>query len=160
MSFHRKVAVSTMVLMPKLLIGICFIYIGIFFLGTSRSNTDLLLNSLACSFVLDIDELIFKNFTPQPLQDLIQDIPPFEHMPGSASIWHTMSGEIKLGATIGLTVLCFCLVPRCEIWDDSWDEPFWYLLRYLQWSRTINTQPDVLGSPDWCNLHPDECNMD
>jgi len=77
MSVARKVCTGLFVLMPKFAIGISMLIIGAIFLTSASSNTDILLNSLAAVFVIEVDELIFAFMTPAYMRNLIESLPPF-----------------------------------------------------------------------------------
>jgi len=78
MNVLRKACVCIFVLLPKLALGVAMIIIGGLFLTSSASNTDLLLNSLAAVFIIEIDEMIYTLFGPGHIKRLIEAIPPFE----------------------------------------------------------------------------------
>jgi len=115
MSVTRKVLTCTFVLGPKLILGVTMMIIGGIFLNSSSSNTDLLLNSLAAVFILDLDEIVYSFMTPGHTRRLIEDLPPFEaeanphydFLRATSFLWKNL-------LTIVLCILFYVTGERCD----------------------------------------------
>jgi len=59
------------IIIPKLCIAGFLMFIGCRWLCATESFSDLILNALALEFVIGVDELVYQNFAPQRMQDLI-----------------------------------------------------------------------------------------
>lgn len=81
MSVRRKACLCFFVLGPKLGLGITMLVVGGNFLKHSASNTDLLMNSLAAVFILDMDEIIYSFMTPGHARRLLEGLPAFTAAP-------------------------------------------------------------------------------
>lgn len=67
-----KVIVYCLVFIPQTLIAIILCTSGCIWLSSSLSFSDLILNSLALAFVVEVDELIFSSFLPPRLRNNLQ----------------------------------------------------------------------------------------
>lgn len=63
-----RVWLYIMIFIPRVIIASCLLVMGIAFLTATQSFTELIMNSLAMSFVYDIDELLMEVFLPQRLK--------------------------------------------------------------------------------------------
>lgn len=116
MSMARKLCVCLFVLVPKLIIGVSMLIIGGLFLNTSASNTDLLLNSLAAVFILDLDEIIYTFATPGHLKRLLEAVPSFDA--DVAPVYEVLRATSILWKVVlsGLLVIIFYTTPtHCEL---------------------------------------------
>lgn len=64
-----RFAVWLLVLIPEFLIFLCLSVFGCIWLTATESFSDLILNSLALGFVVEIDELIFEAYLPVTFQE-------------------------------------------------------------------------------------------
>lgn len=89
MSMLRKAGLVLGVILPKLTIAVCTLLFGGMYLGVSEGNPDLILNSLAIVFIMDIDEMVSAFLAPGRISRLVENLPPFE------------SDEMSLGWNFG-----------------------------------------------------------
>jgi len=61
--FYRA-SIFTFVLLPKFLFAISLIYLGGGFLAIAESNSDLILNAVALTFILEVDDIFYDVLTP------------------------------------------------------------------------------------------------
>jgi len=116
MSMFRKIFICMFVLGPKLAIGISMLIVGGLFLNTSGSNTDLLLNSLAAVFILDLDEIIYTFATPGHLKRLLESVPSFDAE--VAPVYEILRATSILWKILlsGLLVIIFYVTPtHCKL---------------------------------------------
>lgn len=64
---YTRWSLLIMVVIPKVLIGVSLLFMGLVWLTSSEHYADLILNSLALGFVLDIDSLLYESFAPPRL---------------------------------------------------------------------------------------------
>ena len=74
----QKIEFCVLVLLPKFILAGCLFFAGGKYVVGSETNEDLILNCVAMLFVLDIDELLYKAFTPAFCQQVIAQLPPTE----------------------------------------------------------------------------------
>lgn len=67
-----RMALFILVVIPKIVIAGCLLVMGLVWLTASPAYTDLILNSLALGFVLDIDSLLYETFLPARLHQSIE----------------------------------------------------------------------------------------
>jgi len=61
-----------LIFIPRTIIAISLLILGAAFLTATQSFTDLILNSLAMSFIYDIDELLMFSFLPERLKQNLE----------------------------------------------------------------------------------------
>lgn len=66
-----RLHIWVMVIIPKVVIGIYVLHYGMRWLVHTSGFADLILNSLALAFIVEIDELIFRTMLSQELQDVV-----------------------------------------------------------------------------------------
>lgn len=76
-SFIRKSVLAIVVLLLKFGIGVLLGYHGTVYLASSATDDELLLNTLALEFVLNVDEMIYASLAPMSTRSLMLQIPPF-----------------------------------------------------------------------------------
>ena len=74
----QKIAFCILVLLPKFILAGCLFFAGGKYVVGSETNEDLILNCVAMLFVIDIDELLYKAFTPAFCRQVIAQLPPTE----------------------------------------------------------------------------------
>eukprot|EP00965_Chrysotila_dentata_P232812 6199208-Pleurochrysis_carterae.AAC.1 len=74
-TMKQKSAFILLVIVPKVLLNFLWIIYGGTFVAYSASNVDLLLNSVAMTYVLDLDDLLFSCFTPATIRHGMREIP-------------------------------------------------------------------------------------
>lgn len=72
LSFAAKAWISICVIIPRALVAVGMLVVGITFLTATSDFPSLILNSLAMAFVTDIDELIVNTFLPLRMQHRLQ----------------------------------------------------------------------------------------
>jgi len=76
MPFWYKLLVSIFVVLPKYCISVLLFLAGGTYLVRSESREDLIINSVALFFILDIDEMLWKNLIPPEHQTITtEEIP-------------------------------------------------------------------------------------
>merc|ERR1719343_1347807 len=114
---HRKIGITVIVWLPKLIIAVALLYIGCCFLCSSPGNTDLLLNSLAVTFITEVDEMIFSFLAPKKVKKLIEAIPAFEaeeERPARVQlrrIWMFL----KLAMSFAIVAVFMVTSPKCSM---------------------------------------------
>ena len=74
----QKALFVVLVIVPKFVIGILLFFSGSRYVLFSATNSDLILNCVAMIFVLEIDGILYRAFTPSFAQKIIEDMPPVE----------------------------------------------------------------------------------
>jgi len=74
--FCGKVGVMTLLCLPRLAAAVCLAVVGCSFVAKTVSLSDIVLNSVALAFVMDVDELIASLFLSRPIQILLDRIQP------------------------------------------------------------------------------------
>eukprot|EP01083_Nonionella_stella_P025496 70184_1 len=64
------------VIFPKMAIALFLSSYGGGFILSSKDNANLILNTLAVTFIIDIDETLFNLFVPNNVKRVIEEIPP------------------------------------------------------------------------------------
>jgi hypothetical protein len=72
--FRTKVAIFTLIIIPKAIICMTLLFCGSQWLIASESSTDLVLNSLALVFVVQIDELIYTVYLPARMDAALEQM--------------------------------------------------------------------------------------
>lgn len=113
----RKCCIVCLVVVPKMFFAGGLTIIGGWFLQTSATNSDLLLNSLAAVFITDVDEIIYTYFLPATMRHLVESFPPFEtEHPGKAyRIWQGFIPVLKLITVVSLTLLFWFTRMKCSV---------------------------------------------
>jgi len=78
MTFMHKCVAVIFVIIPKAAICLVLFVYGGDYLIRSPGIEDLILNTLALGFVIEIDEFLYKLVTPVYLQEVIEDLPNLE----------------------------------------------------------------------------------
>jgi len=69
-----RIVVFIIILIPKFVIGVALMMLGMSWLSAAESFSDLILNSLALQFVINIDECIFEALLPEAYRDDMQKV--------------------------------------------------------------------------------------
>eukprot|EP00929_Paragymnodinium_shiwhaense_P003349 TRINITY_DN103825_c0_g1_i1.p1 TRINITY_DN103825_c0_g1~~TRINITY_DN103825_c0_g1_i1.p1 ORF type:complete len:324 (+),score=32.90 TRINITY_DN103825_c0_g1_i1:76-1047(+) len=115
LSFLRKAMLITFVVVPRLLIAICLGYVGTYYLASSLSDADLLLNAMALVFVIDIDELIYQAIYPTSVRRVMCHMPSFK-VQDRRTVWKILdrySAVLKLAICTVACVLSITVFPVC-----------------------------------------------
>jgi len=64
-----RICVFCVILIPKFVIGVCLMVLGMSWLSATESFSELILNSLALQFVINIDESIFEALLPEAYRE-------------------------------------------------------------------------------------------
>eukprot|EP00930_Biecheleria_cincta_P020072 TRINITY_DN15169_c0_g1_i7.p1 TRINITY_DN15169_c0_g1~~TRINITY_DN15169_c0_g1_i7.p1 ORF type:complete len:925 (+),score=119.71 TRINITY_DN15169_c0_g1_i7:61-2835(+) len=102
MSNVRKTMVVMFLVIPKLVVAILLGVVGARFLGVTSNMTDLLLNAMALTFVLDIDDILFFLLAPRRVQSLVRNLEP---LPTGKSPMQTLTGLPWLGCMLKLMLV-------------------------------------------------------
>lgn len=118
MSKARKAVLLVFVILPKIAIASATLYVGGQFLSTSGSNTDLLLNALAATFILDVDEQIYELLAPDMIRALVEETPSFS----APRTTHVMFLEqmLKLVLPLILCAIFWVLSTSCPYDPCDW----------------------------------------
>jgi len=119
MSKARKAVLLVFVILPKLAIASAMLYIGGHFLSTSGSNTDLLLNALAATFILDVDEQLYELLAPDMIRALVEETPPFA-APHKKVVMH-MELMLKVGLPLMLCAIFWAESTSCPYDPCDWE---------------------------------------
>jgi len=76
-----RASLGVLLSMLQLIVALILGYSGTFWLVFTLSTEDLLLNAVALSFVMDIDELIFSSLAPHSTRDFVRNLKPFKSPP-------------------------------------------------------------------------------
>jgi len=104
MSVVRKVGLMLGVILPKLVVSVLLLIFGGCYLAASASDADLLLNSLAVVFIMELDDMIFAFFTPSRNKHLMAAVPPFDSNEEETGFWKLNS---HFGPTFKVLVVIF-----------------------------------------------------
>lgn len=78
MPLYWKVANAVFVVIPKFMIWFVLAISGNYFLMETAGIVDAIMNSVALSFIISIDELAFATFTSAPVKHIMQNIEDYE----------------------------------------------------------------------------------
>lgn len=78
MTLWFKFVCYLVIVLPKLVIGVLLAFYGSGFLLVSDDNESLILNTVALTFITQIDDLIFDSMVPGNVKQCIDDLPPCE----------------------------------------------------------------------------------
>mmetsp|Transcript_106785 Transcript_106785/g.189791 ORF Transcript_106785/g.189791 Transcript_106785/m.189791 type:complete len:302 (+) Transcript_106785:53-958(+) len=119
MNMARKVTLFLFVIVPKGCIAVGMLVIGAQFLSTAGSNTDLLLNALAATFVLDVDEQIYVLLAPGRIRETLEGMPSFEAP--QVKFIGRIETLTKLGIPLALCAIWWTQTTRCERHPCDWE---------------------------------------
>lgn len=74
LSLTRVVTILMFVVIPRILVAFLLGGVGVRFLGSSQSCSDMLLNSLALAFILDLDEMFYSVFVPRRVKCVVKNL--------------------------------------------------------------------------------------
>ena len=72
----HKVLAVLLLLVPKLIVACVLTFVGTYFVFLSESNTDLILNCLAMTFVVELDELAYSTISSEFSKKEVQNVRP------------------------------------------------------------------------------------
>merc|ERR1719356_1015601 len=73
-----KVWAMLFIAAPKLAIGVCLAFVGGVWIPKSPNPEDLILNTLAMNFIVDIDPLMYGAFTSEAAKEDLDHMTPVE----------------------------------------------------------------------------------
>jgi hypothetical protein len=76
LTLYMKIFNIVVIVLPKLVIGILILVIGCPFLAKSETDEDLLLNTLAAYFIVEIDEYMYTIFDNYFIKNALDQVPP------------------------------------------------------------------------------------
>lgn len=100
---RHRVVVILAVIIPKLALGWCLLYYAAAYVLFAQTNENLILNAVAATFVIDIDDIIFSVCCPNYLKAIMAAIPPisvtadkakFAEIVGMAFGWLCLPGGL------------------------------------------------------------------
>lgn len=121
MGYALKIWTTVTVFLPKLVIAMVLWYIGAGWLTATEGIDNLVLNSLALTFICEVDELLFRACVSEVAKSCLEKtkmpLPPFKYTP---SAW--LPAEL-LGTTLVCIVLSFGYMYYLQdaILDFRWD---------------------------------------
>ena len=75
-TWPQKITAILFILLPKLLVACVLTFVGTYFVLVSESNTDLILNCLAMTFVVELDELAYSTISSEFSKKEVQNVKP------------------------------------------------------------------------------------
>merc|ERR1711968_134231 len=81
LSFRRKIMLLFAVIVPRFAITAVLGYKGVSFLILTESKKDLILNTVALAFIIEVDELLFATFAPFRAKYVISRFEPLRTTP-------------------------------------------------------------------------------
>lgn len=116
----RKALVTVFILIPKFAIAVLVLIWGGMYLAASASNSDVLLNCLALTFVIGIDEMIFAFLAPAKHRHIMEALPSFDVAvePSGRRFLRHGGSIIRTLGSFAVTVLLRFSVRRCG--QDGW----------------------------------------
>ena len=72
----QKLLATLFVVVPKLVVACILTFVGTYFVFLSESNTDLILNCLAMTFVVELDELAYATISSEFSKKEVQNVVP------------------------------------------------------------------------------------
>lgn len=106
-----KVICVLFIVLPKLMIGLLLAYYGSGFLLVSDDNESLILNTVALTFITQIDELIFVAMTPLNVKMILDELPPFPITYGYKMIGLARPYIVSLGIAV---IAYFSYLDSCK----------------------------------------------
>jgi len=110
----RKIILMLTVMIPKLLVAFVMMFLGCKYLSGSGSNADLFLNSLALTFIIDVDEMMHISMTPKMGRRVLAAMPAFtsETRPGIVRFMQNFGPLTKFLLTFILIPISN-MIPKC-----------------------------------------------
>jgi len=110
----RKITLMLTVMVPKLLVAFVMMFLGCKYLSGSGSNADLFLNSLALTFIIQVDEIMFFSMTPKMGRRVLAAMPAFtsETRPGIVRFMQDFGPLTKFLLTFILVPISN-MIPKC-----------------------------------------------
>mmetsp|Transcript_26725 Transcript_26725/g.50235 ORF Transcript_26725/g.50235 Transcript_26725/m.50235 type:complete len:667 (-) Transcript_26725:177-2177(-) len=104
------------ILLPRTVLQFAIFYVGVEYLLSVRSASDLILNSLTLTFLVLVDEMLFEALASEAESSLIRRCKPIEGQPCSCINWILRKTHTTVGIWIFLPILAGIL---CWIGLDS-----------------------------------------
>eukprot|EP00055_Hartaetosiga_balthica_P015096 m.86981 g.86981 ORF g.86981 m.86981 type:complete len:348 (-) comp8779_c0_seq1:670-1713(-) len=99
-----KFVVYLLLLVPKLVIAGALLYFGSLFIMRSETNEDLILNTLSVTFIIEIDEILFRATSPSLIKCTLQQLPRLPH--ANTPLTNMLGGiQLLFGPYINVGVL-------------------------------------------------------
>lgn len=128
---HWKVLNFFFILLPKFALWLALSKSGVHYLMETAGIVDLIVNSLALAFVLDVDEMVFHRFSSTLTKHIIsniEDLPNFDTEPteketDAQALQRYISEELgwnrcrKLLLCVPIRFLCVLLLQAVFMWD-------------------------------------------
>jgi hypothetical protein len=113
MTLFQKIVFLLFIIMPKLGITILLGIGGVNFLAKSADNETVILNALALTFVVTIDDICYTVFTPAYVKEVFEDLPPLQIQGAFATASLALGSWVQivlLGVSVGIAAMSF----RCD----------------------------------------------
>ena len=112
-----KVFLYLFIIIPKFAIGVLLVFYGNTFLLTSDSNQDIILNSMALTFITQNDEVIFDSLVSENLKTVCGELPPVQisHKSKLISLYRPIFFAIVIMICVAHAWFDVCM-------DDDWTE--------------------------------------
>lgn len=78
MPLHWKFSTALFITIPKVLIWWCTTSLGMFFLLETAGIVDAIMNSMALTFIINMDELIFETLTSLPVKHMMEKLEEYK----------------------------------------------------------------------------------
>jgi len=122
MTYFYKVRVFVFIIVPKSLIAVYLVIAGSFFLIRSPDRQELLQNTLATTFISNVDEIFFRAINPRYQRFCLRALPPYnisradhkDQMRGCAFAWWALR-RVCFSA---FTVLICMFILKLDVWDN------------------------------------------
>lgn len=109
-----KIAGIVLLVIPKFAIGLWLTWVGSRFVLLSITNTDLVMNCLAMTFVVDIDELVHEAASNQYAKKAAELVKPFvSHRPNAFFMDQIATTPLKLLVWGGAVLYFKMTTPQC-----------------------------------------------
>jgi len=107
LNYVRKALIITLVLLPRTLVVVGLAYYGSLFLVGTDGYTDLILNSVALAFLIEVDEMIYLAVSSDELKESMDKLQPIEGTPPCCKCCNLVC---NLPTVIPLMILVFTAV--------------------------------------------------
>jgi hypothetical protein len=127
-SLTARVLAASLCIVPKLVVEVLLIYVGGGFIATSTSTTDLILNCLAVSFIIDIDDMMYSLLVVPAAKIEFENFPSIglmlaTHLKEGGCYWFDLLFQF-LGTWVTYAAITFFLTTTNRIWcQDESDMP-------------------------------------
>lgn len=101
----------------QIAISAFLLVVGGLWLATTTRSSDLVLNAVALSYIMEIDELIFVTIVPRQVHDVISNLEPLPFR--RFKLVPTLPREVPLGSIVALTGMTIFVVVMVSVFLDD-----------------------------------------